>query len=223
MIKLGGHLFARGAPDVDLIRGYARVIRETHDASDRWVVVVGGGDPARTYIQAARTLGADEVTCDEIAITVTRIHAALMLLALGEQAYPEVVKDIESLRRALAVRSIAVAGGLWPGQSTFAVSAVCAGAIRADRLIVATDVRGVYDRDPKLHADAKLIPSMTYDELLARLGEVSHMAGEYRLVDSVGLTVLKRSRVRLLFVDGTDPENVRRAVLHGEAGTTVEP
>lgn len=208
---------------MDLIRGYARVIRETHDASDRWVVVVGGGDPARTYIQAARTLGADEVTCDEIAITVTRIHAALMLLALGEQAYPEVVKDIESLRRALAVRSIAVAGGLWPGQSTFAVSAVCAGAIRADRLIVATDVRGVYDRDPKLHADAKLIPSMTYDELLARLGEVSHMAGEYRLVDSVGLTVLKRSRVRLLFVDGTDPENVRRAVLHGEAGTTVEP
>lgn len=222
VVKIGGHVFARGEPDVELIRAYARVLRESHDGSDRWVVVMGGGEPARAYIGAARSLGADEVTCDEIAIAVTRIHATLMLLALGDLAYPEVVRDVASLRRALAVKRVAVAGGLWPGQSTFAVSALCAGAIGADRLIVATDVKGVYDKDPKLHPDARLIPRMTYDELLSRLGSVSHSAGEYKLVDSVGLSLLKRSRVRLLFVDGTDPENVRRAILRGEAGTVVE-
>ncbi|MCS7095202.1 MAG: UMP kinase [Thaumarchaeota archaeon] len=222
MVKLGGHLFAKDSPDVDLIKAYARTIKECHDGSDRWVVVMGGGEPARNYIKAARSLGADEVTCDEIAIAVTRIHATLMLLALEELAYPEVVGDVGSLRRALAVRSIAVAGGLWPGQSTFAVSAICTGAIKAERLIVATDVQGVYDRDPKRHPDAKLIPRMTYDELLARLGSVSHSAGEYKLIDSVGLTVLKRSKAKLLFVDGTNPENVKRAILHSEAGTIVE-
>jgi uridylate kinase len=222
-IKIGGHLFAKGEVDVQQLKAIADVIKECHEGSDRWAVVVGGGEPARLYIDAARRLGADEARCDEIAIAVTRVHATLMLLALGELAYPEVVRDVGELRRALSVRPIAVTGGFWPGQSTFAVAALCAEATRSERLIMATNVRGLYDRDPKRHPDAKLIEEITYDELMDFLAKTSHAAGEYRMIDSVGLSVLKRSGIRLLIVDGRSPETIRRAILYNEAGTLVRP
>jgi uridylate kinase len=220
-IKIGGHLFAKGEVEVQQLKAIADVIKECHEGSDRWAVVVGGGEPARLYIDAARRLGADEARCDEIAIAVTRVHATLMLLALGELAYPEVVRDIGELRRALSVRPIAVTGGFWPGQSTFAVAALCAEATKSERLIMATNVRGLYDKDPKRHPDAKLIEEITYDELMDFLAKTSHAAGEYRMVDSVGLSVLKRSGIRLLIVDGRSPETIRRAILYNEAGTLV--
>ncbi len=222
-IKIGGHLFAKDEIDLQQLRSVAGVIRECHDGKDRWAVVVGGGELARLYIEAARRLGADEARCDEVAITVTRVHATLMLLALGDLAYPEVVRDVGELRRALAVRPIAVTGGFWPGQSTFAVAALCAEATGSDRLIVATNVKGLYDRDPRQHPDARLIEEITYDELMDFLAKTSHAAGEYRMMDSVGLNVLKRSRIRLLIVDGRSPESIRRAILYNEAGTVVRP
>jgi uridylate kinase len=64
---------------------------------------------------------------------------------------------------------------------------------------------------------------MTYSELWKLLAATSHRAGEYQLIDSVGLTMLERSRTKLLFIDGRDVENIRRAILYNEAGTVVEP
>jgi uridylate kinase len=43
------------------------------------------------------------------------------------------------------------------------------------------------------------------------------------MIDSVGLSVLKRSGIRLLIVDGRSPETIRRAILYNEAGTLVRP
>jgi len=88
---------------------------------------------------------------------------------------------------------------------------------------MATNVKGLYDRDPRVHPDARLIDETTYDEVMALLARTSHAAGEYRMIDSVGLSVLKRSGIRLLIVDGRSPESIRRAILYGEAGTVVRP
>lgn len=223
VVKIGGHLFSgREGVAVDWIRRAAEVVRNTHSEGDKWVVVVGGGMGARAYIEAARSLGADETLLDEIAISVTRLHAALFIQALGEKAYPLVVRGVEDLRAALVSRGIAVAGGFWPGQSTFAVAAYCAETIRADRLIVATNVDGVYDKDPKLYRDARVIPRLTYSELKGIVAGGSQQAGEYRLIDNVGLSILERSRIRLIIINGRDVENIRRAILGDYAGTVIE-
>jgi len=223
VLKIGGHLFHREELNHKFITSVAEVIRQTLTPSDKWVVVVGGGDGARRFIEAARSLGADETTCDEIAIQVTRLHAMLFIEALKGIAHPSVPKNISELRVVLAHSNLAVVGGFWPGQSTFAVASLCAQAIKAPRMIVATDVEGVYDSDPKINPRARLIPRMTYSELWKMLASTSHRAGEYQLIDSVGLSMLERSRTKLLFIDGRNVENIRRAILRDEAGTIVEP
>jgi len=223
VLKIGGHLFHRDQLDHKFIRNVAETLRQTLRPEDKWVVVVGGGGGARRFIDAARSLGADETICDEIAIQVTRIHAMLFIEALRDVAFPSVPRNTSELREALIHSNLAVVGGFWPGQSTFAVASLCAQAIKASRMIIATDVAGVYDSDPKRNSTARLIPRMTYSELWKLLAATSHRAGEYQLIDSVGLTMLERSRTKLLFIDGRDVENIRRAILYNEAGTVVEP
>ncbi len=223
VLKIGGHLFHEEELDHKVIRDIAEIIKQSFTFTEKWVIVVGGGKGARKFIEAARILGADETLCDEIAIQVTRIHAKLFIEALKNIAYPSVPENIAELREALTSSNLAVVGGFWPGQSTFAVASLCAQAINAHRLIVVTDVEGVYDSDPKTNPNAKLIPRLTYSELWRMLGSTSHRAGEYQLIDSVGLSMLERSKTKLYFVNGRNVENIRRAILFGEAGTVIEP
>ncbi len=224
MVKIGGHLFSRSdGTSVDWIREAAEVLRSCHTSGEKWVLVVGGGDAAREFIKAARALGASETVCDEIAIMVTRIHASLFIQALGDVSYPNVVGSVEELRNALVSRDLAVAGGFWPGQSTFAVAAYCAETIRARKMLVATNVEGIYDKDPRMFRDARLISKMTYSELRKLMEGSPQAAGEYRMVDAVGLSILERSGISLSIIDGRDPKRLREALSKGYAGTIVEP
>ncbi len=224
MVKIGGHLFSRSdGTSVDWIREAVEVLKSCHTSGEKWVLVVGGGDAAREFIKAARALGASETVCDEIAIMVTRIHASLFIQALGDVSYPNVVGSVEELRKALVSRDLAVAGGFWPGQSTFAVAAYCAETIRARKMLVATNVEGIYDKDPRMFRDARLISRMTYSELRRLMEGYPQAAGEYRMVDAVGLSILERSRISLSIIDGRDPKRLREALSKGYAGTVVEP
>lgn len=224
VIKIGGHLFSKESGfDVDEAKSLAEAILECYDGKDKWVVVVGGGWEARKYVEVARALGSDEATCDYIAINLTKMHALMFLQLLRPYAYPTVPDDLEELKVAMMTSNLAVVGGLWPGQSTFAVAALCAQAIRAEKMVIATDVDGIYDSDPKLNPSAKIIPVMTYDDLKSMLLITPHAAGTYKLIDSVGLSMAERSKLRLLFVNGCNRSALKAAILRDEAGTIVVP
>jgi uridylate kinase len=62
VLKLSGHLVSGGdGINHQLIADYARLLRELYVGKGKWIVVVGGGEIARRYVDAARSLGADEV------------------------------------------------------------------------------------------------------------------------------------------------------------------
>ncbi len=223
-MKIGGHLFSgEGGLSVDWVRRAAAILIACHKLGEKWVIVVGGGLGARVFIRAARELGASETVCDEVAIAVTRIHAKLFIQALGGAAYPNVVESVQDLRSALVSRDVAVAGGFWPGQSTFAVAAYCAETIGAHKMLMATNVEGIYDKDPRIYRDAKVIRQIKYSELRRLMEGSPQTAGEYRLVDSVGLSILERSKITLAIIDARDLQKLRDGLTTGYAGTIVEP
>src|SRR5688572_19128946 len=86
-VSLGGSFLVKeNGVDVALTREIAEVLRRV-SRERRVLAVVGGGAPARRYIEGARTLGAGETTLDDLGIAVTRINARVLLAALHE-AYP---------------------------------------------------------------------------------------------------------------------------------------
>ncbi len=222
VLKLGGSLLydEDGRIRVERIREYADIIRGAVDSGNNIVTVVGGGRAAREFIAAARTLGGSEALCDWLGIRLARDNAELLVAALGDTAYPRVVENLKQLGTAVLTGRVVLMGGLVPGQSTNAVAAMAAETINADVLLNATNVEGVYDRDPG-EPGARLLERVTVDELESILAGSGARAGEYKLFDSVAIRIVGRSRIKTLIFDGRDPDNVRRALAGEPVGSVI--
>ncbi len=220
VVKLGGALFKRD-PDVAAIGKMARVLAAFAKEGNQLVAVAGGGGNARAYIGAARKLGGDESTCDLIGIELTRANAELLRIALSSVAVPKIPSSISEVPHLAAEGKVLVLGGLQPGQSTNAVAALAAEITRAETLINATDVEGVYTQDPKKNPKARLIKSIHVDKLLdwAMKGEI--FAGKYELLDPLALKIMERAKINSRFVSLKDPENIIGALRGRQIGTLV--
>jgi uridylate kinase len=184
------------------------------------VVVAGGGKFARHYISTARSFGSDEASLDIIGIEVSRLNARLLILALGDQAYPAVPEDLEQVSKAITTSRIVVTGGLHPGQSTNATAALIAEKVKASKFLNATDVDGIYDSDPNKNKDAKLFKEITVKKCIDLLGSEDSAAGAYDLMDIVALKVIERSKIPTVVVK-SDPVVIEKAISGDNLGTRI--
>ena len=222
VLKLGGFIFPADL-DSRKIRLYADLIKKLRKQGHRVVLVAGGGETARRYIEAARTLGASESVCDQLGIYVTRLNARLLIEALQEEAYPEVPENVEELRRFFTSGKVVAMGGLQPGHSTNAVAVVAAETIHAEALVNLTDVEGVYTQDPTKHPRAKKLDQISTRELLRIVLKGGVGAGQYELVDPLAVKMIGRSRIPTWIVSGEEPSNVERVLRGEKVGTRIMP
>jgi uridylate kinase len=209
-IKLSGSIFSEERNE-DTIKRYAEMLTDI-SIDVQPIVIAGGGKIARHYINLARYLGSDEASLDIMGIEVSRLNAKLLIVAIGEQAYSQVPKNLEEVTIAAESGKIVIVGGLHPGQSTNATSALIAEKVRASRFLNATDVDGIYDLDPNISRNAKLLNEITVSECMEILKNGSSMAGTYDLMDIVALKVIERSKIptRVLRSDIT---NIKNAII----------
>jgi uridylate kinase len=222
VVSIGGSVLV---PELSAqqVSGYARAIEEINDRHSV-SVVVGGGKTARDYIGVARDLGANDSICDYMGIDITRINARLLIAALEGTAYPEPPTTYREAEDALADEKVPVMGGTAPGQTTDAVAAVFSEYTDADLLVYATSVDGVYTSDPSDDEDAKKVERLAPDELVQIVMQTQMNAGTNSVVDALAAKIIERSGVRTVVLDGTDPEDIERAVLEGtHEGTEVLP
>ena len=193
------------------------------------VVVAGGGKVARHYISTARSFGSDEASLDMLGIEVSRLNARLLILALGDQAYPVVPEDLEQVSKAVTGNSgtsssnssrVVVTGGLHPGQSTNATAALIAEKVKASKFLNATDVNGIYDSDPNKNKDAKLFKEITVKKCIELLGSEDSVAGAYDLMDIVALKVIERSKIHTVVLK-SDPTAIKNAISRSGIGTRI--
>ena len=73
---------------------------------------------------------------------------------------------------------------------------------------IPTNVKGIYDKDPKQFEDAKLFKHITYHGLqeliIESTGDKQATAGEYRIFDAVSLQILKRSDIKVVVMSGNE-------------------
>ncbi len=217
MIKLSGKVF--GYETAYDLKNYARMLSKISEKVQP-VVVAGGGKVARHYISTARTFGSDEASLDILGIEVSRLNARLMILALGDQAYPAVPEDLEQVSKAVTTGRIVVTGGLHPGQSTNATAALIAEKVKASKFLNATDVNGIYDSDPNKNKGAKLFDKITVKKCIDLLGSEDSAAGSYDLMDIVALKVIERSKIHTVVLK-SDPIVIQNAISRSNVGTRI--
>lgn len=220
VVTIGGSILIQDS-DYEKFKEYAEVISEMN-TEHKLYVVVGGGKPAREYIEIARGLGASEALCDDVGIDVTRLNARLLIMALGDDAYPKVPHNFaEALQYAESGKMI-VMGGTEPAHSTDAVGSILAEFVGADLLINATSVDGLYNKDPQKYDDAVKIKEITASDMMDLLSNKDTKAGTYEFFDNTAIGIIKRSKIKTLIVNGNQPENVLKAVFE-DIGTVILP
>lgn len=212
--------------NIERIQEFVEFIGKNATSID--VIVVGGGKIARAYINAIKEVHANEAVQDLLGIKVSRLNAlaiaALVGPALAFQGVPESIEALLRTKSELPDK-IVFMGGLEVGQSTTSVACEAAEALEAASLIIGTDVDGIYTKDPRKHEDAEKLDEVTLAEVatILDLGNgANQQAGEYRILDTVSIGIIARSKFPVRIVKG-DVKNFE-AVFQGEAiGTLVTP
>ena len=220
VVRIGGSVVASPV-NTELMGRYADLIKTVKAQGHEVAVVIGGGALAREFIRIAKELGLNMQAQDELAISVSRLYAQLFLKRLGEAGCSKVAFTLDDAAQCLGEGRIVVMGGLKPGITTDAVAALVAERIKADLLIKGTDQEGVYNKDPRKHADAVKLDKLSFESLSKILKESVHKAGMHQVIDPEAVKVLKRHRVKLIVVNGFKPENILAAVNGEKVGTVI--
>jgi uridylate kinase len=186
-------------------------------------IVVGGGNIFRGLRGASE--GMDRAQSDYMGMLATVVNSLALQDALEREGVPtrvmtalEIRQVAEPYIRRRAIRHLdnghVVVFGAGTGNpyfSTDTAAALRAMEIRADALLKATKVEGVYDRDPHRHAEATMYQTVTYDRFL-----IGHLG----VMDSTAVT-LCREHALPIRVFKMAPGNIRRVCFGEDVGTTV--
>jgi uridylate kinase len=220
VVRIGGSVVASPV-NTELMSKYTDLIKTVQAQGNEVAVVLGGGALAREFIGIAKNLGLDMQEQDEIAISVSRLFAQLFLKKLGDAGCSKVALTLDDAAECLGEGKIVVMGGLKPGITTDAVAALVAERVKADLLVKGTDQEGVYDKDPRKHADAVKLDHLSLEDLAEVFEQNKHQAGMHQIIDPEAIKVLKRRRLKLIVVDGFKPENILAAVNGENVGTVI--
>ena len=217
VIKLSGRVF--GMDNVKILKDYAQFLVKISKVCQP-IVIAGGGNIARHYISQARSSGADESTLDELGIEVSRLNAKLLIYALQNKAYSHPPTTLQEIRHAVDDGLIVVTGGLHPGQSTNGTAALIAEKVQAEQFLNATDVDGVYDKDPNKFPTAKKFKRIELKNLKTMLVHEDSVAGGYDLMDIVALKIIERSKIKTQILKA-DTKMIEKAIKGSNVGTEI--
>ena len=215
-----GHVF-----DFDTISRLAQEIRDVVAMGAEVGLVIGGGNIVRG--SQISLLGMDRVAADYMGMLGTVINALAVQDVLERQGVDtrvmtairmEEVAEPYIRRRALRHfekgRTVIFAAGTGnPYFSTDTAAALRAIQIKADVIIKATSVDGVYSADPKKNPDAIFYPQVSYrDVMLEELG----------VMDQTAITLCKENKLPLVVLNINRPGAVASALRGERVGTLVQ-
>jgi len=219
VVTIGGSLLTKELTKENFEK-YAKILRKIKERCERLVVVCGGGKVCREYQNVAKNFNPPLAFLDRIGIVATHLNALTLISALGEAAYQNVVKSIEEIEN-IPKEKIIVCGGNEPGHSTDFDAALFAEAIKADVLIKATNVDGVYSADPRIEKSARKIEKLGYEEFEKILLKNKQEPGKYSLFDLSALKIVERSRIKVIILNGEDEEEILRGIEGKHKGSEI--
>ena len=212
-MSIGGSVLLTGDGDSDYLEALAEMLGRV-GRSVSLVVTTGGGRTARDYIRLGRSLGLTEFELDELGIDVTRLHARLLAGRIGPPTPSTPPASVREAVDAARHASPVVLGGTEPGHTTDGVAALVAVRLRASCLVNATNVKGVYDSDPKTNRSARRIDRLTWPDFRRMVASATTgEAGQMFLFDRLGADALARAEIPLFVVAGRDLPNLEAAIL----------
>jgi uridylate kinase len=225
VISLGGSIVAPDKVDEPFLKDLVSLMSTLLEADSqrRFILVVGGGGPARIWQQTYRIIAGTAVSheqADWIGIMATRLNAELIRGVLGSWCTQAVVTDPT---QGVFEGRVLVAAGWKPGFSSDYDAVLLAERFKADKVINLSNIEQVYTDDPRTNTDAKPINTISWAEFRALVGD-EWVPGKHVPFDPVASRYAAQLGLAVLCASGRNLENLQK-ILHGEPfiGTTIGP
>jgi len=229
LLKISGEAFCvpgRGGVDGGELRRVAEEVKLVVDLGVQLAVVVGGGNIIRGHTIVRDSL-IEETTGHYMGMLATVLNAVAFQDTLEALGVPTRVQSAISIdrvcerfirRRAIRHlekgRVVIFAGGTGnPYVTTDTGGALRATEVRADVLLKATKVDGVYTADPVTDPAARRIEHLTYNEVIDR---------RLAVMDVSAVDLCQRGRIPIIVFDLKRPGNMRAVVLGEKVGTIID-
>jgi len=209
----------------DMIQYVAEEIRSVFDLGVQIAIVVGGGNIFRGI--AASSYGMDRVSADRMGMLATVINSLALqdalekrgmitrvqtAVSMHEVAEPFIVRRaIRHLEKGRVV--IFAAGTGNPYFTTDTAAVLRAQEIRAEILLKATKVDGLYDSDPLVKKDAKFIKEISYMEVIEK---------QLHVMDMTAISLAMDNHLPLVIFNLTNKGNIKRVVSGEVVGTQIK-
>ena len=227
LLKFSGEALAGSKEkgiDFEEMLQFAKEIKECAELGVEIAIVVGGGNFWRGKLNTYM----DRATSDYIGMLATTMNA----LALGD-AFKQIGQDVR-VQTGIEMRQVAefyikdrenAIGHLEKGRitifgcgtgspffSTDTAAALRAAEIKADALIKATNVNGIYNKDPKKFEDAEFIPHTTYLDVLNK---------KLKVMDSTAISLCMEEEIPIVVFDIHTKGNLKKLLLGENIGSIV--
>ena len=188
----------------------------------KFVIVLGGGRPARLYIRFLEAAGCTIEECSRIGMDVTRLNAQAFVHFFRGRANKTLPRSFTDVVNLLKRHSIVIAGALrFEKENTSdATAAHLARYIQSDFINI-TDVDGLFSADPKKQKHAHLVPSISFDDFYVLAQKLHYKPGQHFVLDQHAAKIIREHKVTTYIV-GSDLHNLK-CLLQGKAfrGTTI--
>lgn len=214
VIKLGGSLIVpNGGIDTQYIKRFNTFIRrQVEEKNLRFFIFVGGGRLARHYRDAGMEVIGHELTNDDLdwlGVHATRLNAHLFRTIFRDLAHPVIIKDYSYIQK--PDKPIVIAAGWKPGWSTDYVAVILAQDYNIKSVIKMSNTDHVYNKDPRKYPDAKPFETISWKDYRAMVGD-QWIPGSSAPFDPVAAKLASENEIKVLYLHGTDLENLERAI-----------
>lgn len=226
LLKLSGEVLAGEAGrgiDNNTVLNICKSVKKVADQGVEVAIVVGGGN----FWRGRTSEHMDRTRADHIGMLATTMNSLALCDALEQlgadvrvQTAIEMRQIAEPYIRNKAIRHfekgrivIFGCGTGSPFFSTDTAAALRSVEINADALLKATNVDGVYDKDPNKFDDAVKFDEVSFQEVITR---------DLKVMDSTAFSLCKDNDMPIIVFNLTDPDNILKAVSGEKIGTTVK-
>lgn len=221
VLSLGGSQIIPNDVNIKYLKEFKRIILK-HTNKYKFIVVCGGGSIARKYIAGLKGVNANVTLQSFAGIGATRMNARFMNYFFNIDPKHGIPHTHKTLRKYIKQQKVIFCGALEykPNQTSDSTAADIAREFKSDFINI-TNIKGLYNKNPLEHKDAKFIPEITWKEFDKLANKSKFKPGQHFVLDQTASKMILKNKITT-YITGKDLKQLDNLLSNKKfKGTTI--
>ena len=202
VLSLGGSQIIPDAVNIKFLKEFKKTILK-HSKKYKFIIVCGGGSLARKYITALREVKINETLQSYSGIAATRTNARFVSHFFNQDQPKGIPHTTKELKKLIKKQDIVFCGALEykPKQTSDSTSAEIARKFKTEFINI-TNVKGLYDKNPKQFKTAKFISRISWKDFHKMANATKFKPGQHFVLDHTASKIIMENKIPTYIING---------------------